>query len=162
MVHIPPTPLGSQMAEAHVTGPDMSQKLENVISFLLRPHSLLSHNNLFGFFSRASQIPSCFIRILYKSQKPISKCLRQYRECLFHKKSWGSVALGQLIEWLYRIIKQSGSFCPSALLSSGVGLLLRCYSSLHDYEAAEVPDVTFRHDMSGGWRGTIAFCGSIF
>lgn len=76
MVHTPPTPLSSQMAGAHVTGPDMSQRLENVISFLLRPHTLLSHNNSFGFFSQASQIPSCIVRILYKSQKTQLKMLK--------------------------------------------------------------------------------------
>lgn len=130
------------------------------MTFLLRPHTLLSHNDSLGFpgFPNSSLYHKDPLTVSHR--KPNSKCFRQYRNCLFHKTgSWGRMAAGQLREWLHHFIRHPGTVCFALL---GVGLLLRCYSPPHDDKvAAEAPAITSSHDISGGWRGALALCGSV-
>lgn len=121
------------------------------MTFLRRPHTLLSHNDSPGFpgFPSTSLYPKDPLTVSHRERN--SKCCRQYGKCLFHKTGSPEVGWLQDSEWNGSTTSSSLrvlSFC-FALLS--VGLLLGCYSPPHDDKrAADVPGITSSRDTSGG------------
>lgn len=166
VVHIPSAPLSPQLAGSPVMGLRMSQRFGNCD--LLPP--LATHppfsQRLIWFLQPGFPKSQLYHKgpFTARNRNPTQNGLDNTGSVYFIRKmSWGRAAPGQLIEWLYHIVRHPGSFCLSALLSSGVGLFLQCYSSPHGCKmAAEVPDVTSRHVVSGVWRGAISFWGSVF